>query len=69
MYFETENRWYSIEIAQDLFDLIVVRRWGGRHNRIHGELRQAVLSQHEATSLAEKYCMQRMRRGYALTTT
>ncbi|WP_034619329.1 WGR domain-containing protein [Chitinibacter tainanensis] len=64
MLFQSEDRWYRIEIDRDLFDLVVIRRWGGRKNKIHGERSQVVSSLAEATALANTYSKKRLKRGY-----
>lgn len=35
---ENGIRWYEAELCFDLFgDLLLIQRWGGLHNALHGE--------------------------------
>ena len=64
MRWETETRWYEAFVYRDLFDLVVVQRWGGKSNQRHGELTSPVDSLIEANKMLTQIERRRQLRGY-----
>lgn len=60
---ETARRWYEAELGQDLLgDWVVMRRWGGKGLRRHGEKPDVVHSQADGHDLIEQIHQTRLRR-------
>lgn len=64
MRWESETRWYEVSVYRDLFNLVVVQRWGGKSNQRHGERISPVDSLVEAHEMLNRIERRRQLRGY-----
>ncbi|MBW4635823.1 MAG: WGR domain-containing protein [Iphinoe sp. HA4291-MV1] len=64
---QTDSRFYTAEIVQDLFgDWVVRLGWGGLHNRSGNTSSILAASYLEAQDIVEKIRKRRLQRGYNL---
>lgn len=62
---QTPSRWYSAAIVRDLLgDWTVVRRWGGRANRLHGQIIEVVDDYQTACRRLDELDLERQKRQY-----
>ena len=67
---QTDSRWYVVELVQDLWGNWQVRRsWGGRFNRIAGEQSKSVSGPEEGAEILQRTAKRRQQRGYKAATT
>jgi hypothetical protein len=60
---ETAQRWYEVELVHDfLGDWVVMRRWGGKDSKRHGEKPDVVAGESEGRELIEQIHRARLRR-------
>lgn len=60
---ETAQRWYEAELVRDLLgDWVLMRRWGSKTSRQHGELSHLVAGEAEGKQFIEKIHLVRLRR-------
>ncbi|PSB66158.1 hypothetical protein C7B79_02200 [Chroococcidiopsis cubana CCALA 043] len=59
------DRWYSLEVRQDLFGTwVVIAAWGGLRSRIKGQKEWRCGSKKEAEEIASNLRKHRSERGY-----
>ena len=67
IHWETDTRYYSVILQQDLFhQWNITRQWGGRHNERFGQKSNAFFSIEEAQKELEVIYKTREQRGYSL---
>ena len=67
IHWETDTRYYSVILQQDLFhSWNITRQWGGRHNERFGQKSNAFFSIEEAQKELEVIYKTREQRGYSL---
>ena len=67
---QTDSRWYVVELVQDLWGNWQVRRsWGGRFNRITGKQSKSVSGPEEGAEILQRTAKRRQQRGYRAATT
>ncbi len=60
---ETSSRWYEAELVHDLLgDWVVVRRWGGKGSKRHGEMTCLVENEAHGYQLIEQIHVVRTKR-------
>lgn len=52
MRWESDTRWYEVFVSRDLFDqCVVLRAWGGKYSRKHGQKCHAVRDEAAASQV------------------
>ena len=65
--FETDNKYYVVELSIDLFgDLVVVSHYGSRHTKYSHTKTYFVECHHQAQKLIDQITKTRLRHGYDL---
>lgn len=65
-YFTKSTRYYALEMKSDLFDIVVVKHYGGINTRLGQTRTHAFGSEVEAQRFFESECERRLKRGYLL---